>query len=171
MPAHDGSRIGAPRASSRCCAAPGRIAWKPCEIGGRRGGSEVYRAEAIELRSGDRILWTRYDDGLGLFNSRTAEVAEIKDRQVTFLLEDGQQLGLGTGELRALFVDQNGADLRNQIAHGLMWQEQFFHHASIYAWWFVFHLTICPVRERFLNTDEAADEGADGSEPDGSNGE
>ena len=74
-------------------------------------------------------------------------------------------------ELRALFVDQNGADLRNQIAHGLMRQEQFFHHTSIYAWWFIFHLTICPVRERFLNAGEVADHGADGGEADGSNGE
>ena len=53
-------------------------------------------------------------------------------------------------ELKVLFVDQLGVDLRNQIAHGLMRYEQFFHHASIYAWWFIFHLTICPVRERFV---------------------
>ena len=57
-------------------------------------------------------------------------------------------------ELRVLFVDQNGADIRNQIAHGLMGHEQFFHHASIYAWWFIFHLTICPVRERFLSVSD-----------------
>ena len=66
-------------------------------------------------------------------------------------------------ELKVLFVDQNGADLRNQIAHGLMRQDRFFHHASIYAWWFIFHLTICPVRERFVNMDEGADDGEDGS--------
>jgi len=70
-------------------------------------------------------------------------------------------------ELRALFVDQNGPDLRNQIAHGLMRHEQFFHHASIYAWWFIFHFTICPVRERFVNMDEGADDGEDGSDADG----
>ena len=52
-------------------------------------------------------------------------------------------------ELRVLFVDQNGADLRNRIAHGLMSHAHFFGHASIYAWWFIFQLTICPVRERF----------------------
>ena len=45
-------------------------------------------------------------------------------------------------ELRVLFVDQNGADLRNRIAHGLMSHEHFFGHASIYAWWLIFHLTI-----------------------------
>ena len=32
----------------------GKVAWKPGEIGGRRGGSEVYRREDIELRAGDR---------------------------------------------------------------------------------------------------------------------
>ena len=74
-------------------------------------------------------------------------------------------------DLRVLFVDQNGADLRNRIAHGLMRQEQFFHHASIYAWWFIFHLTICPVRERFLKIGEGADDGKDGSEADRPAGE
>ena len=60
----------------------GTVAWKPAEIGGRRGGSEVYRAEAIELRAGDRIRWTRNDAGLGLVNSRTAEVGEVKEGRV-----------------------------------------------------------------------------------------
>ena len=42
------------------------LAWKPNEIGGRRGGAEVYRAEAIELRAGDRVRWTRNDKVSGL---------------------------------------------------------------------------------------------------------
>ena len=67
-------------------------------------------------------------------------------------------------ELRVLFVDQNGPDLRNQIAHGLMRHEQFFHHASINAWWFILHLTICPVRERFLDVGEGAADGEGGSD-------
>ncbi|MYI69955.1 MAG: relaxase domain-containing protein, partial [Boseongicola sp. SB0673_bin_14] len=37
----------------------GTVAWRPGEIGGRRGGSEVYRREGIELRTGDRVRWTR----------------------------------------------------------------------------------------------------------------
>ena len=54
----------------------GRVAWKPeRDRRAKRGGSEVYRAEDIELRAGDRIRWTRNDAGLGLVNSRTAEVA------------------------------------------------------------------------------------------------
>ena len=83
----------------------------------------------------------------------------------TMLSERRQDLEaiLGTDivqELRVLFVDQNGVDLRNQIAHGLMSHEQFFHHASIYAWWFILHLTICPVRERFAQDGEAAEDAA-----------
>ena len=52
----------------------GTVARKPAEIGGRKGGTEIYRAEGIELRAGDRIRWTRNDEGLRLVNSRTAEV-------------------------------------------------------------------------------------------------
>ena len=63
-----------------------RAAWKPEEIGGRRGGSEVYRAEDIELRAGDRIRWTRNDAGLGLVNSRNAEVLSVANGRVTFQL-------------------------------------------------------------------------------------
>ena len=81
------------------------VAWKPAEIGGRRGGTEVYRAEAIELRAGDRIRWTRNDTGLGLVNSRTAEVAEVKDGRVTFQLEDGRKLELGTSDPQLRHLD------------------------------------------------------------------
>ena len=58
----------------------GSVAWKPAQIGGRRGGTEVYRTEGIELRAGDRIRWTRNDAGLGVVNSRTAEVLGVSGR-------------------------------------------------------------------------------------------
>ena len=83
----------------------GGVAWKPEEIGGRRGGSEVYRAEEIELRAGDRIRWTRNDAGLGLVNSRTADVVAVKDGRVTFRLEDGKTLELGKGDPQMRHVD------------------------------------------------------------------
>ena len=83
----------------------GRVAWKPEEIGGRRGGSEVYRAEEIELRAGDRIRWTRNDAGLGLVNSRTAEVLRVANGRVTFRLEDGKTLELGKGEPQLRHLD------------------------------------------------------------------
>ena len=83
----------------------GRVAWKPEEIGGRRGGSEVYRAEEIELRAGDRIRWTRNDAGLGLVNSRTAEVLRVGNGRVTFRLEDGKTLDLGKGDPQLRHLD------------------------------------------------------------------
>ena len=59
------------------------IAWRPRMTGDKRGDVEVYRAEGIELRSGDRIRWTRNDIGLGLVNSGTAEVAAVRDGRVS----------------------------------------------------------------------------------------
>ncbi len=69
--------------------------WKPGEIAGRKGGSEVYRTEDIELRAGDRIRWTRNHDGLGIVNSATATVESVAGNRVTFALEDGRKLELG----------------------------------------------------------------------------
>ena len=83
----------------------GKVAWKPEEIGGRRGGSEVYRAEQIELRAGDRIRWTRNDAGLGLVNSRTAEILSVANGRVTFQLEDGKKLELGRGDPQLRHLD------------------------------------------------------------------
>ena len=83
----------------------GTVAWKPGEIGGRRGGSEVYRTEGIELRAGDRIRWTRNDAGLGLVNSRTAEVMSVADGRVAFRLEDGKKLELGRNDPQLRHLD------------------------------------------------------------------
>ena len=83
----------------------GTVAWKPEEIGGRRGGSEVYRAEDIELRAGDRIRWTRNDAGLGLVNSRNAEVLSVANGRVTFQLEDGKKLELGRNDPQLRHLD------------------------------------------------------------------
>ena len=83
----------------------GRAAWKPEEIGGRRGGSEVYRTEGIELRAGDRIRWTRNDAGLGLVNSRSAEVLSVANGRVTFQLEDGKKLELGRNDPQLRHLD------------------------------------------------------------------
>ena len=83
----------------------GSVAWKPGEIGGRKGGSEVYKVEEIELRAGDRIRWTRNDAGLGLVNSRTADVLKVANGRVTFRLEDGKTLELGGGDPQLRHLD------------------------------------------------------------------
>ena len=79
--------------------------WKPGEIGGRRGGSEVYRVEGIELRAGDRVRWTRNDRGLGLVNSHTAEVAAVGNGKVSLRLEDGRMLSLSQGNPQLRHLD------------------------------------------------------------------
>ena len=82
------------------------VAWKPAQIGARSGGVEVYRREAMELRAGDRIRWTRNDTGLGLVNSQTAEVAAVRGGTVTFRLGDGRMLDLNQGDAQLRHVDR-----------------------------------------------------------------
>ncbi|MCY4407516.1 MAG: ATP-binding domain-containing protein, partial [Rhodospirillaceae bacterium] len=84
----------------------GTVAWKPSEIGGRRGGTEVYRTETVELRAGDRIRWTRNDKGLGLVNSGTAEVMGVRNGRVAFMLEDGRRLALTPGDPQLRHLDR-----------------------------------------------------------------
>ena len=84
----------------------GTVAWKPSEIGGRKGGTEVYRRESIELRAGDRIRWTRNDRGLGLVNSGGAQVMGIRNGRVTFRLEDGRRLTLTPGDPQLRHLDR-----------------------------------------------------------------
>ncbi len=81
------------------------VAWRPRMTGAKRGGVEVYRAEGIELRAGDRIRWTRNDIGLGLVNSGTAEVATVRGNRVSFRLEDGRMLELGDRDPQLRHLD------------------------------------------------------------------
>ena len=83
----------------------GSVAWKPSRIGGGRGGTEVYRTEGIELRAGDRIRWTRNDAGLGVVNSRTAEVLGVRRGRVVFQLEDGRRLELAGSDPQLRHLD------------------------------------------------------------------
>ena len=80
------------------------VPWKPNLVAGR-GGAEVYCAEDIELRTGDRIRWTRNDARLGLVNSRTAEVASVGQDRVAFRLEDGRRLELGRTDPQLRHLD------------------------------------------------------------------
>ncbi|MDE0372215.1 MAG: hypothetical protein OXI73_06695, partial [Rhodospirillales bacterium] len=83
----------------------GSVAWRPAQVGGRSGGTEVYRSEGIELRAGDRIRWTRNDAGLGVVNSRTAEVMGVTNGRVAFRLEDGRRLDLRPGDPQLRHLD------------------------------------------------------------------
>ena len=65
------------------------VAWRPHLIAASKGGMEVYRSQGMELRSGDRIRWTRNDPGSGLANGETAVVESVEKDGVHFRLEDG----------------------------------------------------------------------------------
>jgi len=82
------------------------VSWDPNRLAARTGGVEVYRAEEIELRAGDRIRWTRNDMGLGLVNSGIADVAAVRDGRMTFRLEDGRMLDLRPGDPQLRHVDR-----------------------------------------------------------------
>ena len=82
------------------------VAWEPNRLAARSGGVEVYKTDAIELRAGDRIRWTRNDAGLGLVNSQIAEVATVRGGKVTFRLEDGRMLDLAPGDPQLRHIDR-----------------------------------------------------------------
>ena len=84
----------------------GPVSWEPGRLAARTGGVEVYRTEAMELRTGDRIRWTRNDAGLGLINSQTAEVAKVEGGGVTFRLEDGRMLHMAEGDPQLRHMDR-----------------------------------------------------------------
>jgi hypothetical protein len=55
-------------------------------------------------------------------------------------------------ELKAIFCDPFGPNLRNELAHGLIGYEQSQNIYSIYAWWFTFRL----VFNTYWNTNHAS---------------
>ena len=82
------------------------VAWEPDRLGARTGGVEVYRIDAIELRQGDRIRWTRNDARHGLVNSQTADVALVRDGTVTLRLEDGRALDMRKDDPQLRHIDR-----------------------------------------------------------------
>ena len=88
----------------------GRTAdWRPYLLAGAKGGVEVYRSEAMELRTGDRIRWTRNDPGSGLVNGQMAEVESIEKDGVRFRLDDGKTIMLAEGDPQLRHLDHGWA--------------------------------------------------------------
>jgi len=51
-------------------------------------------------------------------------------------------------ELRAVFCDAAGSNLRNNVAHGLLDDDEMVSAASVYAWWFCLRLVMLPLLEK-----------------------
>lgn len=64
-------------------------------------------------------------------------------------------------EVRALFCDAVGPNLRNEIAHGLITYEGCFSAPAIYAWWFCLRLVFIP----YWNAQKLADSAAADDDP------
>ena len=79
------------------------VAGAPNRLAARSGGVEVYR---VDLRAGKRIRWTRNDNGLGLINSQTTEVATVRDGEVAFRLKDGRMLDLRAHDPQFRHIDR-----------------------------------------------------------------
>jgi len=82
------------------------VAWEPARLAARKGGVEVYAVEAMELRRGDRVCWTRNDRRHGLVNSGTAEVTGVSEKAVSFRLEDGRALTLRRDDPQLRHIDR-----------------------------------------------------------------
>lgn len=72
-------------------------------------------------------------------------------------------------ELRAIFTDAAGPNLRNNLAHGLLDDAEVLSASSVYAWWFSLRLIMLPLMQKpkvedssATTTDPAADK-KDGS--------
>ncbi len=84
----------------------GRIVkWAPERLAAAKGGVEVYRGVATELRAGDRVRWTRNDPGTGLVNGAVATVERIERGAVRFHLEDGTAVRLADGDPQLRHLD------------------------------------------------------------------
>ena len=66
-------------------------------------------------------------------------------------------------ELRSLLVERFGANLRNDMAHGLLDHDSFYSPSSCYLWWLAFRLYSFPVLARIkLDQAKATDENQSG---------
>lgn len=59
-------------------------------------------------------------------------------------------------EIRVLFTDQFGPNLRNTIAHGLLSDTESVSEYTLYAWWFCLRLVYLQFRARMGNTHDNA---------------
>jgi hypothetical protein len=96
---------------------------------------------AVRIMLKDRGAHTLLVDGKGVEN----------EKGLTALLDMPEAVEiLGAGmvmELKALLVEHGAANLRNDIAHGLLDDAAAWSYDAVYAWWFCLRLVIWPLWE------------------------
>ncbi len=83
--------------------------WQPGRIAAAKGRVEVYKSEAMELRRGDRVRFTRNDPATGLTNGETATVDAVGRDGVRFRLENGSLTTLRQHDPQLRHIDRASA--------------------------------------------------------------
>ena len=82
------------------------VEWKPGRIAAARGGVELFRSESLELRSGDKVRFTRNDPNSGLTNGQVASVESVGKDGFGFRLDGGSPMKLGEGDPQLRHLDR-----------------------------------------------------------------
>jgi hypothetical protein len=107
----------------------------------------------------------------GLNTSNTDRNDIVNENGLSTLLDvEGVEKVFGPNlvfELKALFCSPFGPNLRNQFAHGLMDDDDFFSVSVVYTWWFMLKWVALPYW-RQVDKSEASSEETSGNGPDAS---
>ena len=76
------------------------------ELAAAKGGVEVYRGEAMELRRSGRVRFMRNDPASGLTNGETATVESVERGGVLSRLDDGKLTKLGQSDAQLWHIDR-----------------------------------------------------------------
>lgn len=83
------------------------------------------------------------------------------------LPEATQVFGNLAFEIRTLFCEPTGFNLRNSLAHGLLDDAELHSDALVFAWWFCLRLVMFPLMRSNASVEEKARTAADGQPPAG----
>lgn len=94
--------------------------------------------KTLELHG--EIVWNKDENGVD---------SEMLLKQLLTLPKSIEILGEDTCfNLKCLFIERAGFNIRNDMSHGLMEEQEFFSAHSIYAWWLLFCIIIDSIDEK-----------------------
>jgi hypothetical protein len=94
--------------------------------------------KTLELHG--ETVWNKEENGVD---------SEMLLKQLLTLPKSTELLGEDTCfNLKCLFIERAGFNIRNDMSHGLMEEQEFFSAHSIYAWWLLFCIIINSIDEK-----------------------
>ncbi|ARB90768.1 DUF4209 domain-containing protein [Legionella longbeachae] len=101
--------------------------------------------KTLELHG--EIVWNKDDNGVD---------SEMLLKQLLTLPKSIELLGEDTCfNLKCLLIERAGFNIRNDMSHGLMEEQEFFSAHSIYAWWLLFCIIINSIDEKAIFEDSS----------------